>query len=71
MMSDCMGASKKQQPGLLGWLSHSHGLLVLHLFSVVLLTGLLVAVLVQGFKGPSSAGNEKIYKQLMLLKGRV
>ncbi|XP_040587402.1 CD209 antigen-like protein C [Mesocricetus auratus] len=65
MRSDTMEADKKQQPGLLGWLSHGQGLLVLHLFSIVLLTGLLVAVLVQG---PSSLGNEEIYKQLTQLK---
>ncbi|XP_075812582.1 CD209 antigen-like protein E [Microtus pennsylvanicus] len=59
---------QQQQPGFLGWLSHRNGLLMLHLFSIVLLTGLLVAVLVQGFKSPSSPGNEKIYKQLMQLK---
>ncbi|XP_038202362.1 CD209 antigen-like protein E [Arvicola amphibius] len=41
---------------------------MLHLLSIVLLTGLLVAVLVQGFKSPSSLENEKIYKQLMQLK---
>ncbi|XP_038201384.1 CD209 antigen-like protein C isoform X2 [Arvicola amphibius] len=44
---------------------------MLHLLSIVLLTGLLVAVLVQGFKSPSSPGNEKIYKQLMQLKVEV
>ncbi|XP_037054312.1 CD209 antigen-like protein C [Peromyscus leucopus] len=71
MMSDSMEASEKQQPGFLGWLSHNQGSLVLHLLSVLLLTGLLVAVLVQGFKAPSSPGYEKIYQQLLQLKGRV
>ncbi|XP_028641317.1 CD209 antigen-like protein C, partial [Grammomys surdaster] len=52
----------------LGCLRYSHGLVVLHLFSIVFLAGLLVAVLVQGFKGPSSSENEKIYKQLMQLE---
>ncbi|XP_036022760.1 CD209 antigen-like protein C [Onychomys torridus] len=70
-MSDSMEASKKQQPGLLEWLSHSQGHLVLHLLSVLLLAGLLVAVLVQGFKGPSSSGYETIHKQLLQLKGEM
>lgn len=64
-------ANEQQQPGFLGWLSHRNGLLMLHLFSIVLLTGLLVAVLVQGFKSPSSPVNKKIYEQLMQLKAGV
>ncbi|XP_026644977.1 CD209 antigen-like protein C [Microtus ochrogaster] len=64
----CEGISRGGKHHLQRWLSHRNGLLVLHLFSIVLLTGLLVAVLVQGFKSPSSPGNEKIYKQLMQLK---
>ncbi|XP_076778388.1 CD209 antigen-like protein C [Arvicanthis niloticus] len=67
MMIVSMEVNKKQQLGPLGCLRHSHSLVVLHLLSIVLLTGLLVAVLLQGFKGPSSSGNEKIYKQLMQL----
>ncbi|KAM7331502.1 hypothetical protein ACRRTK_008210 [Alexandromys fortis] len=68
MMTIYVEANKQQQPGFLGWLSHRNGLLMLHLFSILLLTGLLVAVLVQGFKSPSSPRNKKIYKQLMQLK---
>ncbi|XP_028641351.1 CD209 antigen-like protein C [Grammomys surdaster] len=63
-----MEANKKQPLGPLGCLRYSHGLVVLHLFSIVLLAGLLVAVLVQGLKGHSSSENEKIYKQLMQLE---
>lgn len=66
-----MEASKKQQLGPLGCVRHGHGLVVLHLFSIVLLAGLLVTVLIQGFKDPTSSGNEKIYKQLMQLGARV
>lgn len=62
-----MELNEKQQLGPLGCVRHSHGLVVLHLLSIVLLAGLLVTVLIQGFKDPSSSVNEKIYKQLMQL----
>lgn len=63
-----MESNEKQQLGPLGCVRHGHGLVVLHLLSIVLLAGLLVTVLVQGFKDPSSSANEKIYKQLMQLE---
>lgn len=62
-----MESNGEQQLGPLGCVRHSHGLVVLHLLSIVLLAGLLVTVLVQGFKDPSTSVNEKIYKQLMQL----
>uniref|UniRef100_A0A8B7TSW8 CD209 antigen-like protein E n=1 Tax=Castor canadensis TaxID=51338 RepID=A0A8B7TSW8_CASCN len=55
----------------LGILGYAHTLLVLQLLSITLLAGVLLAILAQGSKDPSSPGMENIYQELSQLKAEV